>query len=265
MSTSCENHRRWSGEFALAPGLLVFRGRIADTPSHVHAAVQVFLVASGSVSVDGRTTDVASPGVIVASGRRHDVRAGPHAKGITAWVDPASPLGIGLVPRTGSGDGRSEDARAWLGTLSRPEVDGLISGSLDVALGRLHALLVVGAASTQSGEMGGPHPAVTEATRLVPGLIGSGDPAALTLTRVADQVHLSADRLGRLVNEQLGLPFAAYVRWARLRAALVAVAFEGRSFTDAAHAAGFSDSAHLSRVTREMFGMTPTDMRAAVA
>ena len=36
----------------------------------------------------------------------------------------------------------------------------------------------------------------------------------------------------------------------------------GRTLTEAAHAAGFADSAHLSRVFRRMFGIAPSDVTA---
>jgi AraC-like DNA-binding protein len=53
-----------------------------------------------------------------------------------------------------------------------------------------------------------------------------------------------------------GLPLRRYALLLRLRAAL-AVALRGATLTEAAHAAGFSDSAHLSRTFREHFGLPP--------
>lgn len=53
------------------------------------------------------------------------------------------------------------------------------------------------------------------------------------------------------------MPIRRYVLWQRLRAA-VELALKGATLTDAAHAAGMSDSAHLSRTFREMFGVAPS-------
>jgi transcriptional regulator GlxA family with amidase domain len=37
------------------------------------------------------------------------------------------------------------------------------------------------------------------------------------------------------------------------------VLFAGGTLTDAAHAAGFADSAHMNRVCHEMFGLAPSE------
>ena len=54
-----------------------------------------------------------------------------------------------------------------------------------------------------------------------------------------------------------GLPLRRYVLWLRLRDVLLSLA-EGASLTEAAHAAGFADSAHMSRTFRDMFGVRPS-------
>lgn len=71
---------------------------------------------------------------------------------------------------------------------------------------------------------------------------------------------LSASRLRHLFVEQTGLPFKTYLLWLRLTRAVEAYA-SGASLTHAAHQAGFSDSAHLSRTFRRMFGIPPASLR----
>jgi AraC-like DNA-binding protein len=51
----------------------------------------------------------------------------------------------------------------------------------------------------------------------------------------------------------------SYLRWKRLIAAISASAL-GASLTQAAHAAGFADSAHLTRVFRATFGISPSSI-----
>ncbi|BDD81123.1 hypothetical protein TPB0596_08860 [Tsukamurella pulmonis] len=86
---------------------------------------------------------------------------------------------------------------------------------------------------------------------------------ALSLTAVAAEIGVSASHLSRLWRRDLGLAFPAWVRWSRLRAMAERVR-DGASITDAAHAAGFADGAHASRVCREMFGLAPQELLAAL-
>jgi AraC-like DNA-binding protein len=78
-----------------------------------------------------------------------------------------------------------------------------------------------------------------------------------TAGQLARQVGLSEGRLIHLFTEQMGLPIRRYTLWLRLRDAFLSLAF-GTSITDAAHHAGFSDSAHMSRTFRGMFGIPPS-------
>lgn len=71
---------------------------------------------------------------------------------------------------------------------------------------------------------------------------------------IAQRADLSLSQLERLFTAHVGLSVRRLVRWRRLRLAL-ALALGGASLTAAAHGAGFADSAHFSRVMREMFGV----------
>jgi AraC-like DNA-binding protein len=75
------------------------------------------------------------------------------------------------------------------------------------------------------------------------------------LADAAKLVALSKPRIRHLFVEQTGLPFKTYLLWLRLMRGLEAFA-GGASLTDAAHDAGFADSAHFSRTFRRMFGTT---------
>ncbi len=72
-------------------------------------------------------------------------------------------------------------------------------------------------------------------------------------------VFLSEGRLRHLFVEQTGLAFKTYLLWLRL---VRAVQFysEGQTLTEAAHSAGFADSAHFSRVFKRTFGAPATTL-----
>jgi AraC-like DNA-binding protein len=77
------------------------------------------------------------------------------------------------------------------------------------------------------------------------------------LQTLANELNVSPTWLSHRFAQEVGLPLRRYVVWLRLRRAVESV-LRGASWTQAAHAAGFSDSAHLSRSFRENFGISPT-------
>lgn len=105
------------------------------------------------------------------------------------------------------------------------------------------------------------HPAVRETLRLLPDLIAQGPVGG---TALASRVGISTSRLTHLFTEQVGIPLRRYVLWSRLRIAITRV-HAGDDLTDAAHGAGFADSAHLTRTTRDMFGLPPSVLSRQVS
>lgn len=85
-----------------------------------------------------------------------------------------------------------------------------------------------------------------------------------THVTLAQQVNLSSSRFAHIFSEQMGMPVRNYLLWQRLLFAL-SLLQKGKSITTVAYTSGFSDCAHLSRSFREVFGATPTNIRASLA
>lgn len=81
-----------------------------------------------------------------------------------------------------------------------------------------------------------------------------------TVAAAAARVGLSAGRLTHLMTDSLSVPPLAFRSWFKLRRALQVVLFGHASLTHAAHAAGFADSAHLTRTTKALMGVRPAEM-----
>jgi AraC-like DNA-binding protein len=78
--------------------------------------------------------------------------------------------------------------------------------------------------------------------------------------RIADLAAiagLSASRFQALFTDAVGMPFRRYRTWRRMAVVMRALA-RGSTLTEAAQAAGFSGSSHLSATFRAMFGLTPS-------
>lgn len=217
------------------PGLMAFTGDIGDTAPHSHAAVQVLLVTRGQVSLTDAAarTEIAQT-AIIPPGTPHEVRAEPGTTGLLAYLDPDSLAGRAATTRL---DGLpADDVGSWIVAATAVPANRSAHRSPPRAHGRI------------------PHPAVAHAVRLA-----SEDPKGPpSLVEMAARVAISPSRLSHLFAAEMGLPYAAWRRWTRLRHAMDAVQ-AGASLTEAAHTAGFSDSAHLTRTCRDLFGITPTE------
>jgi AraC family transcriptional regulator len=83
---------------------------------------------------------------------------------------------------------------------------------------------------------------------------------AVLLSEVAKAANLSPGRFRHLFVEETGMPLRTYVLWRRLLH-VWALLMNGETLSTAAHAAGFADSAHLSRTARTMFGVAPSALQ----
>src|SRR5262245_4301576 len=88
---------------------------------------------------------------------------------------------------------------------------------------------------------------------------GSFD-GVVSLDVLAEAVRLSPSRLMHVFTESIGIPLRPYLSWLRLQRAAAAIV-SGASLTEAAHAAGFADAAHMSRSFKRTLGVAPSLLR----
>ncbi|TGL61509.1 AraC family transcriptional regulator [Leptospira sarikeiensis] len=82
-------------------------------------------------------------------------------------------------------------------------------------------------------------------------------PDSIRMKEIGKHFSVSEDRLIRLFKENLGIPLRRYLLWVRILESAKLLK-EGKNLTEAAHAAGFSDSAHFTRTFKENFGFVPS-------
>jgi AraC-like DNA-binding protein len=232
---------------AVADGALCYVGALSDAHGHHHVATQFVRAWAGSFELaDGHNNRVVTSAAIIPSGCDHSIRIlKPVVSGVLVFVDPASPVASHVAKLVRS----SDDAGQWA------EAGQALSWVEPLMLDPASILRGITDAQRQDDRPGREawHPSVRKAVELVPELL----PERVDLSTIARAVALSPSRLSRLFNDQVGQSFPTYVRWVRLRLAVEALQ-RGLSLTDAAHAAGFTDSAHANRVCHEMFGLSPT-------
>jgi AraC-like DNA-binding protein len=101
------------------------------------------------------------------------------------------------------------------------------------------------------------HPRVNRVVKYLRERIGVTDD--FSLKTLAEISGLSQSHFMHLFTESVGVPLRPYILWLRLQRAACDL-MDGRTVTQAAHNAGFSDAAHLTRTFRRMLGTTPTEL-----
>lgn len=79
----------------------------------------------------------------------------------------------------------------------------------------------------------------------------------ISLADLAAKAGVSESRFAHLFRRDVGLPVRQYRLAMRMEEAFMQISL-GLSLTQAAHAAGFSDSAQFCRICRRMFGSAPS-------
>jgi AraC family transcriptional regulator len=244
----------WEGAsmWVLSAGPAVGKEGIKGT-LHSHHAVQVtfaldgwFRLESGDLSVD---TTVAA----VAPDARHAITANGTAAFV--YIEPESTAGRAAVRRLFAKRKLTSVDTALFGSLPAE----LLAAFRDPAVTEAR-LIDFGRAivSRLAGEV-----EIATPDERVSKVISWANAQLATPIRLADAAAvagLSPDRLRHIFVRHTGLPFRTYVLWLRLLKAVEAFS-RGDSLTNAAHAAGFADSAHLSRTFRRTFGVAAAELR----
>jgi AraC family transcriptional regulator len=246
----------WEGASLWVFGTRPGEGRYPKTDFHSHHAVQVTLTLRGGFTLETRDEQVAGGAVAVAPDTEHAFEA----EGVIAhlFVDPEGRLGRTLQRALFSSAGlvaiqasQLIDLRERL--LADFEAPDRNDTSL-IALGR--SLLAQLACEGERDER--PEARVRKMSAWAAARLDK----PLSLVDAAAHVGLSSGRARHLFVEGTGLPFRTYLLWLRLTKAIELFS-AGTSLTEAAHGAGFSDSSHLSRTFRRMFGIAPDSLRVS--
>jgi AraC-like DNA-binding protein len=83
---------------------------------------------------------------------------------------------------------------------------------------------------------------------------------AVSVEDAAQRVGLSAGRVTHLMTDTLGTAPRVWRAWFKLKRAIGETLFNSVNLTQAAHLAGFADSAHLTRTCKQLTGVRPGQM-----
>lgn len=247
---------RGRAKLAVSPGLSVW---VLDAPhgfgdpnSHAHHAIQITACFRGRLALEEANRTVTGSLLALAPDTPHKLAA----EGLLGlvFVEPESAIGRHLLAR-------------WFG--ERPLVaveDGSfmralapLQDAIDGGLDRPRMLEIAGGALDRLGAAARPTALDERIQRIIDHAMRHPG-TSLGAAAEATGVYLSHSRLRHLFVEHTGLAFKTYMVWQRLVRA-VGLYSEGRSLTEAAHEAGFADSAHFSRAFKGTFGSPATTLR----
>ena len=248
--TEDESRGGLSGALHLWPngGLFVGADMVNEPHRHFTASVLVGLDGPIRVRVSPARDWSTVEGVMVAPNVEQQLDAGGRRLA-SLQIDPESDLFARIAPHFAA-SGVRPIAGPTLERL-RAAFRGAISGPSRTA----HDAWLLAIDELSAGTE--PRRPMDPRIRRVLGIIKEDFLSPPPAGKLASAVGLSSGRLIHLFTQEMGLPIRRYVLWLRLRDVLISLC-AGSSLTEAAHQAGFSDSAHLSRTFRGMFGFPPS-------
>jgi AraC-like DNA-binding protein len=229
------------------PAAMIVWGPGFTSAGHRHHSVQLIMALRGDLLIRGASRGewMKCGAALVRPDAAHEVDA-RNTTILIGFIDSESELGKALEERI-DGDisciPEKEVAcwRASLGrTLTEPGVERWVRTQL---LHRRRAVRI--------------HPRVNRVLKYLREKLGAS--YDFSLKTLSDISGLSQSRFMHVFTESVGVPLRPYILWLRLQRASCDL-MAGASATSAAHDAGFSDAAHLTRTFRRMLGVTPTDL-----
>jgi AraC family transcriptional regulator len=246
---------RYQGDFVAWNGGAMFIGAGAGAiDPHSHYAIQLVTgtPTGPRVQFGRREAWQEAPAALIPSRATHSIDVAGCRMSVVIFIEPETAEGRALGARL---QGRPEivDEAALASAVARLEEAWRTQASAD-ALRATCQQLVRDLARTTSREPSDPR--VLQAVAYLRERVSQ----AVTLEEVAAAVGLSPSRFRHLFVEETGMPLRTYALWRRLLH-VWELLMEGETLAGAAHAAGFADSAHLSRTSRTMFGLPPSVMQ----
>lgn len=222
---------------------------------HAHHAVQLCLPLEGTAQfqTDPDGNWITCVGALIPPDVPHAFRA-PGKVVANILFEPESAVGRTLLARCAQ-PGLNHLHAGFVAPLAAPMADAYFHGADDDEL-RALAQKTVAAAAGFSPRSTDVDPRIIAAIADIRERVDE----PIALASLASRARLSPGRFRHLFVAETGVSLRAFVLWERLNKAL-SIGFSGGSWTEAAYAANFADSAHLTRTCRRMFGLAPTSAR----
>lgn len=242
---------KWAGKVLIGNGIALYLGHTGNNDIHAHCAIQIALSYEALITVTNKDCrQVTAPGIVIPANTPHSVCVDDQKKIAFIYFEPHSECGRALMAQYPfDGCITYQLAHGVVGACIN-ELDvienGIRSGNCDT--NAIMSLLTCVNAKPRT---------LDDRVQKTMDYIQNHLQDLGSLESLAAMMEISPRYLRRLFEQQVGMSLQRFRLWTKMRTALDCIA-AGASFTEAAYAASFTDSAHFSRTFRDMFGIAPS-------
>jgi AraC-like DNA-binding protein len=241
--------------FAWDGGCLFIGHHDRQLPVHAHQAMQLVVASEGNHRVRANETEPWATYSVaaIATQQTHNLDVTDSDYGAVILVEPETREGRSIAERFTNG-GITEVGSAKVREVSSSLFEAWLRQRKDETVG--YARLLVGTLAD------GVEPREVTDPRIMSAIVYINQhlDRAITLDEVASYACLSPSRFRHVFAEQTGMGLRPYILWRRFILTWELI-MKGGTLSEAAHAAGFADAAHLSRTSVKSFGFSPSGIQ----
>lgn len=241
----------WVGELTVGFGWVYYNGPVGDTEFHRHYAIQICFPFNGALHIETLANEQIVKDILVIGSNVSHRLSSPSPTAQLLYIEPD------LIEKYTARLSVAEMAVLDLPPTQMKTVEAALTADKDCVsddFGRNIAHLI-----WPKGSNDDVFSTIDPRIGRTLAEIEDSQNLNLRLYQLIDSSGLSASRFRHLFSTQVGMSLKSYLLWTKLQRAIQSLANDS-SLTNAAHAAGFADSAHLSRTFKRTFGLAPDDL-----
>lgn len=240
-----------NSKIIIANGIALFVGSIFDTVFHKHHAIQITFGIDEKFDLQSEDELIQSRAIIIDSDTSHRLM-GKGGTQALLLIEPESLYGAVIRNTFGNENNIFNTEHIFKPIFYRELSDYILSEDFPIKeiLNLIFAYLDISIPDTSI---------IDRRLGTIVELIEKNNEKKIAIEALASHVSLSESRLQHLFKAQMGISIKRYLLWKRMMDGIKIIA-NGNNFTFSAHESGFSDSSHMSRTCKEMFGITLSDL-----
>jgi len=223
-------------------------GFINDNAPHYHYAIQITVSMQKEFILHIENKSVTTSSILIKNNTEHHLESGKEI--LIILVNPVSSFGYSLLQSLGNHDWIDFNPQ-WLTKLQQEFVKfskhQISVQDLNQTCGKILSSMQNNLKNNQVF----PDKRILEAVRY----LEQHPMEIVPVEEIASVCKISEGRFLHLFKDNTGITYRRFQLWNKLMLAGKHL-LSGMNLTDSAHAAGFADSAHLSRTFRETFGVS---------